>query len=229
MKESDFQNDSVVAGEYVLGTLDDAARAAFESRLGDDLQLQAEVDAWERRLGSLLETVNPVTPPASVWQALEARTAPRERVAGPSSGLWSSLQFWRGLGMVAAALVVGMALTLFATQRVDMGMDQMMVVLNDQATTGWIVAAQQGTGYLNVRAVDPSALPKGKVCQLWMKDAAGNLHPLGLLPHSGNRQMPMPVRQAAGQHFMVSVENEADMPAKTPSREIVFEGKLTEI
>jgi anti-sigma-K factor RskA len=62
-----------------------------------------------------------------------------------------------------------------------------------------------------------------------MKDEAGNFHPLGLLPHSGNMEMPMPVKQASGQRFMVSIEDEADMPTKTPSREIVFEGKLTEI
>jgi anti-sigma-K factor RskA len=228
MKETEYQEDSVLAGEYVLGTLDSAAREAFESRLSGDLQLQAEVDAWERRLGPMLETVDPIAPPASVWQALQARTAPQERVPS-SSGFWSSLQFWRGLGMVSAALVLGMTLTLLTTQKADLGMDQMMVVLNDQSTTGWIVASQQGSGYINVRAVDPSAVPKGKVCQLWMKDEAGNMHPLGLLPHSGNMEMPMPVKQASGQLFMVSIEDEADMPKKRPSQDIVFEGKLTEI
>ena len=55
------------------------------------------------------------------------------------------------------------------------------------------------------------------------------MHPLGLLPHSGNMEMPMPVKQASGQLFMVSIEDEADMPTKNPSQEIVFEGNLTEI
>ncbi len=229
MKETEYQDDSVLAGEYVLGTLDDNARAAFERRLSGDMQLQAEVDAWERRLAPMLQSVDPVSPPASVWQALEARTAPRERVTTSSSGFWSSLQFWRGFGMVSAALVLGMTLTLLTTQKAELGMDQMMVVLNDQSTTGWIVASQKGSDYINVRAVDPSAVPKGKVCQLWMKDEAGNMHPLGLLPHSGKMEMPMPVKQTAGKLFMVSIEDEADMPKKSPSQEIVFEGKLTEI
>ena len=229
MKESDIQDNSILAGEYVLGTMDDADRAEFERRLEEDLQLQAEVDAGERRFGPLLNTVEPVSPPASVWRELERRTSPKERSSNPTSGLWASLQFWRGLGMTAAALVLGMALTLFTLHEGELGMDSMMVVLNDKSTAGWIVAAQQGRGYLNVRAVEPSDLPQGKVCHLWMKDGTGNMHPLGILPHSGSMDMPMPVKQASSQLFMVSIEEEADMPSDTPSQEIVFEGRLTEI
>jgi anti-sigma-K factor RskA len=229
MKVHELHDDNLLAGEYVLGALDDSERQAFERRLPGDLRLQAEVDAWERRLGPVLETIEPVTPPASVWASLERRTTPEERVARQAAGFWSSLSFWRGLATVTSALVLGMALTLFSIQRADLNMDSMMVVLNDQSTTGWIVAAQQGSKYIHVRAVAPSTLPKGKVCQLWMKDEAGNLHPLGILPHRGKMQMPMPEGQASNPIFLVSIENEADMPTKDPSREIVFRGKLTEI
>ncbi len=229
MKGHELQDDGLLAGEYVLGTLDDSEREAFERRLPGDLLLQVEVAAWERHLGPMLETIEPITPPVSVWPALERRTAPQDRVAGQAAGFWSSLPFWRNLGMLASALVLGMALTLFSTQRSDLNMDSMMVVLNDQSTTGWIVAAQQGSGYISVKAVAPSALPKGKVCQLWMQDEAGNLYPLGILPHRGKMQMPMPLRQEPDQLFLVSIEDEADMPRKDPSREIVFRGKLSEI
>lgn len=228
MKDSENQDSNIHAGEYVLGTLQGVELAEFEQRLLDDLQLQAEVDAWERRLGPLMETVEPVQPPASVWQKLEQRTSPN-KTASPISGLWSNLQFWRALGMVAATVVLGLALTLFTARQVDLGMDSMMVVLNDQSAAGWIVAARHNQGYLNVKAVEPSNLPTGKVCQLWMEDENGNLFPLGVLPHSGNKELAMPVKHTTNQRFMVSIEEEELLPTKKPSQEIVFEGRLTEI
>ncbi|MCU7916591.1 MAG: anti-sigma factor [Candidatus Thiodiazotropha sp. (ex Gloverina cf. vestifex)] len=228
VKDSENQDSNIHAGEYVLGTLQGVELAEFEQRLLNDMQLQAEVDAWESRLGSLMETVEPVRPPVSVWRKLEQRTSPN-KTASPISGLWRNLQFWRTLGMVAATVVLGLALTLFTTRQVDLSMDSMMVVLNDQSTAGWIVAAQRNQGYLNVKAVEPSILPTGKVCQLWMEDEDGNLFPLGVLPHSGNKELVMPVKHATNQRFMVSIEEENRLPTKKPSQEIVFEGHLTEI
>ncbi|MCU7810558.1 MAG: anti-sigma factor [Candidatus Thiodiazotropha sp. (ex Notomyrtea botanica)] len=228
MKDSDNQDSNIHAGEYVLGTLQGVDRAEFEQRLLDDMQLQAEVDAWERRIGPLMETVEPVQPPPSVWRKLEQRTSP-DKTASRVTGLWSSLQFWRALGMVAATVVLGLALTLFTARQVDLGMDSMMVVLNDQSAAGWIVASQHNQGYLNVKAVEPSILPTGKVCQLWMEDENGNLFPLGVLPHSGSKELAMPVKHATNQRFMVSIEEENRLPTKKPSQEIVFEGHLTEI
>lgn len=229
MKDSENQDSNIHAGEYVLGTLQGVELAEFEQRLLDDMQLQAEVDAWESRLGPLMESVEPVRPPASVWQKLEQRTSSNNTVVSPASGLWSNLQFWRALGMVAATVVLGLALTLFTTRQVDLGMDSMMVVLNDQSAAGWIVAAQRNQGYLNVKAVEPSILPTGKVCQLWMEDEDGNLFPLGVLPHSGDKELAMPVKHATNQRFMVSIEEEDRLPTKKPSQDIVFEGHLTEI
>ena len=63
----------VLAGEYVLGTLQGSPRQRFEERLADDPLAAAAVAAWEERLSPLLETTDDVSPPDHLWSAIEAR------------------------------------------------------------------------------------------------------------------------------------------------------------
>ncbi|MBA3598013.1 MAG: anti-sigma factor [Methylibium sp.] len=72
MNLDDPQDRSVAAGEYVLGTLDAEARAAFESRLTGDAALQGEVYAWQDRLVGLTRGVAPADPGPQVWSRIEA-------------------------------------------------------------------------------------------------------------------------------------------------------------
>ena len=50
-----------LAAEYVLGTLDEEARAAFVRVLADDPSLRKLVEEWEGRLGTLSTSVTPVS------------------------------------------------------------------------------------------------------------------------------------------------------------------------
>lgn len=108
-----------LAAEYVLGTLRGRARARFQAWLRADAGLRRTVAEWEARLAPLAAGVAAVAPPRRVWRAIEGRTgAPADPVEAarpaPSAGLWESLAFWRGWGLVAtgcaAALVAAMAL-----------------------------------------------------------------------------------------------------------------------
>lgn len=72
MNLDDPQDRSVAAGEYVLGTLDDEARAALERRLTGDAALQGEVYAWQDRLVGLIRGVAPAEPGPQVWSRIEA-------------------------------------------------------------------------------------------------------------------------------------------------------------
>jgi anti-sigma-K factor RskA len=221
-------DDNIQAGEYVLGTLQGVARAEFETRLRDELQLQAEVAAWERRLSPLQESVDPVAPPASLWPALQRRIG-RHAEQPVFASLWHSLRFWRGLGALAATLVLALTFALISANRQEAGMDRLMVVLNDRSGTGWIVATSGTGGELMVKAVQPTRMPEGKVCLLWLKDAKGRMFPVGVLPDSGRTRMPMPQAGGPGSRFMVSIEEQDHLPTRKPSDRIVFEGRLTEI
>ena len=73
MPENELKELNVLAGEYVLGTLQGQERIDFERRLQTDIQLQDEVDAWHRRLSPMLDSIEPVTPPEAVWDQISKR------------------------------------------------------------------------------------------------------------------------------------------------------------
>jgi anti-sigma-K factor RskA len=230
MMPEDQRNDSeTLAGEYVLGTLEEREREDFERRMVNDARLQEEVETWQHRLAPLLEGIEPVMPPDSVWEGVESRLAlESESTQSPLGGIWESLSFWRNLGMVTASMVLVLGLMLMTGQP-GSGMSSVLVVMNDQNRAGWLVAGRANHGFVNVSAMEPTQLANGKVCQLWMEDRHGNWHPIGLLPHDGRREMPLPMMPKADNAFKVSVEDMDQMPRDKPSNDIVFEGKLTEI
>ncbi|MES9860808.1 MAG: anti-sigma factor [Candidatus Thiodiazotropha sp. LLP2] len=231
MMPKDEQFDSnTLAGEYVLGTLEGQEREEFERKLHDDIRLQEEVDAWEQRFAPMLEGIDPVTPPDSVWEGVESRLTAVQGSQEESTAttIWDSLSFWRNLGMMAATLVLALGVVVMTGQP-GTDMNSVLVVMNDLDRTGWVVAARPNHDFVNVSAVEPTQLPVGKVCQLWMEDQNGNLHAVGVLPHGGRHEMPLPMMPKAKNAFKVSVEEMEDMPTDKPKGEIVFEGKLTEI
>ncbi|MEJ2621532.1 MAG: anti-sigma factor [Candidatus Thiodiazotropha sp.] len=230
MPENELYDNTTRAGEYVLGTLQGEERVAFENQLQRDIRLQEEVDAWQQRLAPMLEGIDPVSPPEAVWQAVESRLTDLQQPTQTSgqTSLWDSLNFWRNLGMVAATLVLAFAVTLMINQP-ETGMNNVLVVMNDQDRTGWVVSAKADYGFVRVSAVEPTQLPAGKACQLWMEDQHGNLHPVGILPHDGRHVMSLPMMPNSNNMFKVSVEEMDDMPTEKPRGEIVFEGRLTEI
>ncbi|TQF77641.1 RNA polymerase subunit sigma-70, partial [Elioraea sp. Yellowstone] len=72
MIPTDPAERTALAGEYVLGTLDARTTAAMRAALETDAGLRAEVEAWERRLAPLVDTVAPAEPPADLLPRIEA-------------------------------------------------------------------------------------------------------------------------------------------------------------
>jgi anti-sigma-K factor RskA len=63
----------IIAGEYVLGTLDGDERSHAQSLLAADPEFAAKVKVWERRLGELHLMVEPVEPEAAIWERIKIR------------------------------------------------------------------------------------------------------------------------------------------------------------
>jgi anti-sigma-K factor RskA len=226
MKQQDQKPELVeLAGEYVLGTLAENERRDFERALAHDRQLQAEVSAWEQRLGPMLDAVEPETPPAGIWQAIEQRIEPPAEEQKP--GFWDSLSFWRNLGMVTAGLLVVFSLVLFQVPPGGSnGMDQVMMVSNDQSQTGWYVSTKQRSGALQVKAVAPTQLSKDQHCQLWMEKEDGRMMPVGVMPHEGSQEFAMPEGLTENSRFKVSIEQKTDAPTTKPRGEVIFDGSM---
>ena len=74
----------VLAAEFALGTLDADDRANVQMQAALDPGFAAIVATWERRLGELNELVEPVEPPADMWDKVKARIVGVE----PSAQMW---------------------------------------------------------------------------------------------------------------------------------------------
>ena len=72
MADEDFDT---LAAEYVLGTLTAEERAGVERLATKDAGFAGRIAAWERRLGTLEEMVEPVEPPPDVWSRIRERVA----------------------------------------------------------------------------------------------------------------------------------------------------------
>jgi hypothetical protein len=66
---------NLLAGEYVLGTLDADEITRVNDLLDQDPQFRQLVSAWVRRLGELHLMVEPVEPAPEIWQRIKARLA----------------------------------------------------------------------------------------------------------------------------------------------------------
>ncbi len=97
-----YEEDEVLAAEYVLGLLTRAEGRAFEERLSVDPGFRDLYARWAAHFTSLFENVAPVAPPARVLAAIQARLFPRE-----ARGFWRRLGLLPALaGAVLAAVVV---------------------------------------------------------------------------------------------------------------------------
>lgn len=67
----DRESDSLAA-EYVLGTLAGEARDQFVEDMAHDPALEKLVADWELRLAPLSEHIEPMKPPAGLWDKIDA-------------------------------------------------------------------------------------------------------------------------------------------------------------
>jgi hypothetical protein len=67
------ETPGVVAGEYVLGTLDTDERTHAQDLLATNAEFAVNVKVWERRLGELHLMVEPVEPDAAIWDRIKAK------------------------------------------------------------------------------------------------------------------------------------------------------------
>jgi anti-sigma-K factor RskA len=222
----------VLAGEYVLGTLDARQAAAVDRAMAADPALAEAVAAWSRRLAPLTRLAVPEAPPPDLWARIEARLpAPRvASVSAPSRLSW----LWRGWAIgatLAAAALAGIAFLPAAEKPAFM-----TVLVSDRAAPAWIAQADR-QGAISLAAVRPAfgepqpAAPEGRVMQLW------GLHPgqtapvsLGLLPSTPGRiTIPTPALRPVNDMLIeISLEPAGGSPTGRPTGPILFYGRLIE-
>jgi anti-sigma-K factor RskA len=226
---------SADAGEYVLGTLDAAAHADIERRLGTDHALRAEVYAWQDRLLGLTQRVAPSHPRAGTWTGIAARLTPQgpsaaapPRAAAANDALWQRLRRWQALGALAmaASLLLAGLLVLRAPEPASA---RYLAVLQapDDKSTGWVVELTADKVRL-VPVAPTAAVPAGRALQFWTKpEGAAGPTSLGLVRAGVVTELPLARLPAVAPQtlFELTLEPEGGSPLDRPTGPILYVGR----
>ncbi|WP_182084084.1 anti-sigma factor [Aureimonas sp. ME7] len=235
------EGHETLAGEYALGLLTPMERRAAERRMLRDRALASEVAAWEARLHPLAASVEPVSPPARLWQAIEEELGPAVRPARsaspPAAARRRVAAFWQWLAIgsmgLAAASLAGLALTLSGP-------------LPAAPPTLTASIAPEGGAPLFVAVIDPGSgqatlmpvalgMGNGRVPELWLVPAGGAPISLGLMNPAAPLRMNlhdhagMEMMRTPGAALAVSMEPEGGSPTGQPTGPVVGQGALHEI
>jgi anti-sigma-K factor RskA len=219
--------DDLLAAELALGVLDGAERTTAVQRAARDRGFARLVEAWEQRLAPWAVEIRDVTPPAQVWDriasALPAQTA--------RSGLWHSLNFWRGSSFAAGALAAACLAGL--------------IYLGTLAPRQGLVATIEGTGQRHFVATIDSArgtvvvVPAAfsadatRVPELWLIPSDGRPRAVGLLRADQPVVLALPPELATlaknDAVLAVSLEPPGGSTTGLPTGPVIATGKLTSL
>jgi len=214
-----------LAAEYALGTLRGLARQRFERLLADDAELRRLVEGWELRLNTLAETAPAVTPPARLWQRIEQRLGPAPM---PRAGLlarwWQSLEFWRGLSLVATAAAAALVLYIALAPEKR----TYVAVLIDAKQTPILVAKfDPDTRRLSVQSLLPPVADPAHSHELWLVAGGNAPRSLGLLAGAQTTVDLPPDQAAAVATAILAISLEPPGGSKTGSpTEVLFTGTV---
>jgi anti-sigma-K factor RskA len=218
------------AGYYVLGLMDEGARAAFEIEMASDAPLAQAVSSLEARFHELDETAIPVDRRHELWTKIERQIgAERETVptavVTPLRSRRAMLPWYQLAASVIIALCIG-----YAAGNLGRNTEQplMIAVLisEDDATPGAIIEAFADD---SVRLVPLEAfeVPEGRVLEVWTLPNA-ETGPVSLGTFSGRStihlagpDLPDP---AQGQLYEITLEPAPGSPAGRPTGPILVKG-----
>lgn len=180
----------LLAGEYVLGALQGAARRRFERLMAGDPALREQVERLAARLAPLATALPAEAPQPVVWARVEQRLgfARQER---RRAGLFARLRMlgvgWAVAGVVAG-LMVGQMLPREADRPIAQGDAQLppsyVGVLSDrEGRAGMLVSSLRYGRVVDIKLLRPDSAPAGQTFYLWALPADGGAAiPLGAIP-----------------------------------------------
>jgi anti-sigma-K factor RskA len=238
--------DDIGAAEYVLGTMDATARAAFAARIAREPSLAHAIDAWRMRLAPLADDIAPVVPPMHLWHRVRARAGIDVATRSPDDvKWWDRIAFWRGLSMAGVAATAACVIALIALPR------EPATSLPTQAHSALphpvrlVATMDDGKGHTTyMAAVDDDActivlmpldrkLTPGQVPQLWLVSRDGTPHSIGV--GSGALLQALTVPDALRPELLqasdvaVSMEPPGGSPTGRPTGFVIGKGQLTQL
>ena len=223
MIPADPEELDLLAGEYVLGTLEAREAEAVARALPDHAALRAAVAAWEERLAPLLALVPAEAPPEGLWPRIEASLdAPGATVhAFPAR---RPPAFWRAWGIGMTAVAAGLAAFILFNPAPPPRL--MTVLLSGQDQSAWVVEAE-GQGLRLAALNDRPPVASGRVRQLWaLPPGATTPVSLGLIRGDRADVSPGIIRPEPGMLIEITLEPEGGSPTGRPTGPVLFIGRL---
>lgn len=228
-----------LAAAYVSGLLRGPARRRLQALLPAHPALRSAVQRWQDRLIPLTLSVQPVVPPASVWQGIEARIGGQAKAtpsapAAAQEAWWQRLVFWRGLSAFATVAAVSLAALLAVPGPAQ---PPIVVVLNATPQAGGaaaggvvpasFVASISGDGRAVVtKPLARVNLQQGRALELWAVPPEGAPRSLGLVSAQDASVVQKNKVPAGTAALAVSLEPAGGSTTGAPTGPILFVGKL---
>ncbi len=239
-----IEDDSDLAGEYVLGTLDAATRAQVESRLEHDAVLRGEVYRWQDRLNALTRQVAPVDPTPGLWRGIAERLPAAEAAAATSTAptdqsnvirppFWGSVKALRwtsGLAIAASALLaLRMVMAPVAPAAPDS--PYMAVLTSPDKTASWLVDASHNNE-VRLIPLTRTEVASSQALQFWTKAENANA-PTSLGLVSSNEITVVPLERMptleGNQLFEITLEPQNGSPTGRPTGPILSLGRTATV
>jgi anti-sigma-K factor RskA len=222
----DPPDDDTLAAEYVLGVLDNRARAAVERRSAREPGFAALIEAWQLKLTPWADDIAPVQPPLDVWNRISA-ALPAERA--PRQSLWGSLMLWRWLTAGAGALALASLFALFVVVN-QPGQQPLMASIDGGGHRHFVATIDPGRDTIAVvpaaYAADPARVP-----ELWLIAPGDKPRSLGVVRADATTTIAIPASLRAltnGQAVLaISLEPPGGSTTAAPTGPVIAQGKLT--
>ena len=232
-----------LAAEYALGTLRGRARQRFRRWMAEDAAIADAAMQWELRLAPMSAAIAPVRPPERVWRAiLERIDAGQAR----GNGVWTSLAFWRNLGLAASGMAAALlaAIGLIAPQAPQQAPPPVVLrvpsnemaatylaVLSDSKTQKpmLVVSAGRNSNDLWVKTLDSAIHVPEKSLELWALPPGQAPKSLGVVAPS-EKMTALKLAAVADQSlaevpaFAISLEPKGGSPTGAPTGPVLFTG-----
>ena len=224
-----------MAAEYVLGTLSRDERTAVESRLPKEPALKAAVEAWQRRLTPLADTLAPVSPPPNLYNKVRAQIGLSAHVISLKAReqqLTRRGNRWRSATMAMTAMAASLVgVVAIREQQYREAPTQFVAVLQSgKDQPAFLMTVDTKTHNCVITAV---TAPKqaDKSYQVWMvHDKLPKPKSLGVMSEGEMHVMPMApgpdTDMFMNASFAVSLEPEGGSPSDSPTGPVLFSGKL---
>ena len=232
----------IKAGEYVLGTLQNAELHEFMESLDSDEDLKKLVVEWQETLQPLADETISIEPPPEVWgrivDEISDNVSPfpssRDFRESTNSGVTrhsKQLQRWRtATAFASAAAVAALSLLWFQQLAKPPSFDSISIVSAENSNPLWVVNASVQSGTLKIVAIAPPEIESNQVHELWMvRPDDGGVVSLGLLPRDGNTSIEIDssMIDANVAALAVSVEPVGGSPEPAPTGPVLYQGEFS--